>query len=187
MLLAAGAGTRYGGPKALVVHDGVGWLASGVALLLEAGCADVVVVLGASAEEAATLLPADPRVTVIIADAWRDGMAASLRAGLDAVAAGATSAVLVSLVDLPGLPVEAARRVLGAGGRESLRQAVYAGRPGHPVLIGRDHWARLDASLTGDSGARAYLAAHGAIAVECGDLGDGHDVDRAPDARGAAG
>ncbi|WP_349814733.1 hypothetical protein [Curtobacterium sp. MCJR17_043] len=50
--------------------------------------------------------------------------------------------MVVSLVDLPDLPVAAVRRVLDAPGdrRRALRRAVHDGRPGHPVLVGRVHW-----------------------------------------------
>jgi CTP:molybdopterin cytidylyltransferase MocA len=58
-----------------------------------------------------------------------------------------------------------------------LARAVFDGRPGHPVLIGSEHWAAVSASVSGDEGAREYLDAHGVVAVECGDLYDGHDVD----------
>jgi CTP:molybdopterin cytidylyltransferase MocA len=59
-----------------------------------------------------------------------------------------------------------------------LRQAVFGGRPGHPVLIGREHWTAVADALAGDRGARGYLVAHGVDEVECGDLFDGHDIDR---------
>lgn len=82
---------------------------------------------------------------------------------------------MITLVDLPSLPLAAAQRVLASDA--PLAQATWGGAPGHPVLISRSHWAPLAASLSGDSGARAYLAAHGVFEVECSDLGDGGDVD----------
>jgi len=169
-VLAAGAGTRHGGPKALVVP----WLADTVRLLLDGGCARVVVVLGAAAEEARTLVPDDARVTTVVARRWADGLGESLRTGL-AHATG--EAVVVTLVDLPGTPVSVVDRLTTTWDRHSLRQAVYDGRPGHPVLLGADHWAPLSDVLTGDRGARGYLVAHGVVEVECADLHDGLDVD----------
>ena len=56
-------------------------------------------------------------------------------------------------------------------------RAAYHGVPGHPVLIGSDHWAGVVATATGDRGARDFLAAHEVALVECGDLATGVDVD----------
>lgn len=186
VLLAAGAGSRMGQPKALVVGaDGEPWLARGVRVLSEAGCVPTVVVLGARAEQAEHLLPDGVPVTVGIADDWQSGLSASLRRGLEVAATfDDVDAVVITLVDLPDLGADAVRRVAAVPGdtpprntRSALRQAHYGGRPGHPVLIGRDHWLPLRRSLTGDSGARKYLATHGAEAVDCSDLGSGRDVD----------
>src|SRR5262249_25906365 len=100
VLLAAGAGRRYGMPKALA--EGGAWLRRSVAVLIDGGCAPVLVVLGASAQQAAPLVP-DIARTVVAAD-WAEGMGASLRTGLAAVAADTgpeVQAALVHLVDLP--------------------------------------------------------------------------------------
>jgi CTP:molybdopterin cytidylyltransferase MocA len=179
VLLAAGAGTRMGRPKALVRDQlGVPWVASGCRMLRAAGCDDVVVVLGAEADSARGLVP--PGDELVVAEDWADGLSASLRAGLAYAAGSDADAVLVSLVDLRGLPSAVGRRVLDQARpdlRAALARAVFGGRPGHPVLIGRDHWAAVAASVAGDSGASAYLAQHGAVAVECGDLADGLDRD----------
>lgn len=186
VLLAAGAGSRMGKPKALVVgSDGEPWLARGVRILVEAGCEPTIVVLGARADEAEHLLPDGVPVTVGIADDWQSGLSASLHRGLEvATTFDDVDAVVITLVDLPDLGADAVRRVSAVPGdtpagdtRSALRQAHYGGRPGHPVLIGRDHWLPLRRSLTGDSGARKYLAAHGAETVDCSDLGTGRDVD----------
>jgi len=176
VVLAAGAGSRMGTPKALLrTPSGEPWLAVASRLLLDAGCERVVVVLGASAFEAALLLPADARVGSIVNPRWEDGMASSLRAGL---AAASGDAALVAVVDMPGLPAGVVARVLARGhSTTSLARAVFGGRPGHPVLIGSAHWEQLSATITGDRGARGYLDAHGVAEVECGDLYDGHDVD----------
>ncbi len=139
-------------------------------------CAEIVVVLGAGADEAAALLPMS--VARIRAADWAEGMGASLRAGLGALATTDHDVALVSLVDLPDVDAGVVARLVGvAGGRGDLARAAYDGVPGHPVLIGRDHWAGVVASATGDRGARDYLAAHDTALVECGDLATGADVD----------
>lgn len=185
LLLAAGAGRRMGLPKALVTWpDGRTWLGSAVSMLLEA-TGDVVVVLGAQAQAATALLPDDPRVRGVVAADWADGMSASLRAGLAALLAdpSAGDAALVHLVDLPDVPAAAAARVIDAVGgnmSDALARASYGGRPGHPVLLGRHHWARLAAVVGGDRGARDYLAERSVVLVECGDLATGLDHDTRP-------
>ncbi|QZY28695.1 nucleotidyltransferase family protein [Nocardioides coralli] len=181
LLLAAGAGSRMGRPKALVVEDdGTPWLTRAVEALLSGGCEAVTVVLGAAADEAASLLP-EGSARVVVADDWAAGMGASLRNGLAALAATDADAVLVTLVDLPDVGPEVCRRVLDAAtGPDALARATYAGRPGHPVLLGRHHWAGAAGSAEGDTGARAYLARHAVTDVECGDLATGHDVDTPP-------
>jgi len=180
IVLAAGAGSRMGKPKALVrTAEGEPWLERATALLEHAGCSPVFAVLGAKADEARALLPSDGIATVVVAERWAEGMSESLRAGLMAASATSAGAALVTLVDLPGLPLPVLQRLLEepATNNTVLRQAVYRGQPGHPVLIGRAHWPALLNSLDGDRGARRYLVAHGVDEVECGDLFDGSDVD----------
>jgi CTP:molybdopterin cytidylyltransferase MocA len=182
IVLAAGAGRRIGTPKALLATpDGEPWVARAVHTLRAAGSTHVVVVLGAGADEALQFVPEGAHP--VVADDWELGMAASLRAGLAAASHPSLmrETVLVTLVDLPGLPVEAVRRVLGDGGdAATLRRAVYDERPGHPVLIGRDHWEPLTHSLAGDTGGQTYLRDHDVEYVDCLDLWDGVDVDLSP-------
>ncbi|WOF22744.1 NTP transferase domain-containing protein [Microbacterium betulae] len=178
IVLAGGAGTRFGGPKALArAADGAPWVRTAVETLREGGCARVVVVLGAGAGEASALVPDDAQVAV--AEDWAEGVAASLRAGIRA--AGPADAVVVLPVDTPDTPPSAVRRVVAAAAgepRSALAQAVYGTRPGHPVLVGARHLAPLAASVSGDRGARPYLVAHGAVEVDCSDLWSGDDIDR---------
>jgi CTP:molybdopterin cytidylyltransferase MocA len=174
LLLAAGAGSRMGRPKALVD----GWLGHGVAALLEGGCDAVTVVLGAAVDDALALLPGGP-VDHVVAEDWAEGMSASLRVGLASLADRDAEAAVVLLVDLPDVGAPVVTRLLAAGSsRSALARAAYDGRPGHPVLLGRDHWDGVLATARGDEGARAYLAAHEVALVECGDLATGQDVDR---------
>ncbi|TQL67055.1 nicotine blue oxidoreductase [Nocardioides albertanoniae] len=181
LLLAAGAGRRMGRPKALVDD----WLVRSIGVLREGGCDRVLVVLGAAAEEARALLPAGQEV--VVADDWDEGMGASLRAGLHALGSGALGSdvegALVHLVDLPDVGADVVARMVRAGADDDatagLARAAYAGVPGHPVLIGRDHWQGVTDAAVGDQGARTYLRSHDVRLVECGDLATGSDVDRA--------
>ncbi len=187
LVLAAGAGRRMGLPKALLT-DAEGRAMTGLAVdgLLAAGCSHVTVVLGAEADRARALLGArtDGRCRVVVAEDWAEGMGASLRGGLAALPSA--SAVLVTLVDLPDVGVPVMRRVLerwraDGAGQDALVRATYDGNPGHPVLLGREHWAPLLVTLSGDSGAQPYLSRRIVHLVSCEDLATGRDVDRPED------
>jgi nicotine blue oxidoreductase len=167
-----------GRPKALVELAGEPLLRRALVTLRAGGCAPLFVVLGAEANRAAELVPAD--ASVVVASDWAEGMGASLRAGLAALETSPeVSAALVHLVDLPGVSASAIARLAGADtGPSVLARATYHGRPGHPVLLGREHWPQVRAVATGDSGARNYLSGHPELRlVECGDLADPRDVD----------
>ncbi|NNN34618.1 nucleotidyltransferase family protein [Streptomyces sp. S3(2020)] len=186
LLLAAGGGRRLGGrPKALLGHRGRPLIEHAVGVLRAAGCARVHVVLGAAADAVRDTARLDGCVLVDNPD-WEQGMGSSLRAGLDSFSGTDARAVLVSLVDQPGIGPGAYARVLGAyTSPDSLVSAAYDGVRGHPVLFGSAHWAGIAATATGDRGARAYLKEHaGEIAlVECGDIAQPYDIDTAEDLR----
>ena len=170
VLLAAGAGTRYGMPKVLAEQGE--WLQFAVDALHRGGCDDVVVVLGAAVVD----VPSPARA--VVADDWATGMSASLRAGL--AAADGARYVVLHLVDTPDVGAEVIARVLAAAqsAASGLARATFGGRPGHPVVIERSHVAALMETLHGDEGARRFLASRSdVVAVECGDLATGVDVD----------
>lgn len=171
-----------GRPKALVELDGEPLVRRALRVLADGGSSPLVVVLGAAADDVRAVLPAGVRS--VVADDWESGMGASLRAGLAALDSNTgcdpgCDAALVHLVDLPGVTAEAvARLIAGPVDSHTLRRATYAGRPAHPVLLGRAHWAGVRAAATGDAGARGYLAGHPGIeAVEVGDVAAPEDVD----------
>ena len=164
-----------GRPKALVEVDGEPLVRRALRALVEGGLAPVVVVLGARAVEVRAVLP--DGVDAVEAPDWADGMGASLRAGLAALD-GRAEAAVVHLVDLPGVPAAAVARLAAVAGPDVVARAAYDGRPGHPVLLGRTHWAAVRAAAVGDAGARGYLAGRTDVAlVECGDLAEPDDVD----------
>ena len=185
LVLAAGAGRRLGRPKALVRlrADGPTLVETAVERVRAAGCDDVVVVVGAAAGDVADAVSATG-AAVVTADDWAEGMGASLRAGLAHLEASTHDVALVSLVDLPDVTAEVIRRVLSAvdeDGPAALARAAYVEVPGHPVVLGRVHWALVCATATGDRGARDFLARTPHRLVECGDLATGRDVDTAAD------
>ena len=183
LVLAAGAGRRMGGPKALVrlTEGGPTLVETAVARVADGGCDHVVVVAGAAGDAVAELVEG---AEVVHAEDWDEGMGASLRAGLAHLEQGDADLALVTLVDLPDVTAEVVERVLTAAapdGRVALVRAAYSGVPGHPVAIGRDHWAAVITSAHGDRGARDHLRATPHRLVECGDLATGRDLDTAAD------
>lgn len=175
LLLAAGSGERFGGPKALVRSAGEPWVVRAVRVLRDGGCDPVVVVVGAAADAVEDLL--DPATVVVRAEDWATGMGASLRAGLETVTTYDADAVLVHLVDLPDVGPAVVRRLVDVASTDALARARYGDAPGHPVLLGRDHWAGAAAAATGDRGARDHLAGRDVRHIDCSDLANGEDVD----------
>jgi CTP:molybdopterin cytidylyltransferase MocA len=183
LVLAAGAGRRMGGPKALVrlTDGGPTLVETAVARVTNGGCDHVLVVVGAAGDSVAALVTS---TEVVHAEDWDEGMGASLRAGLAHLEQGDADLALVTLVDLPDVTAEVVERVLttaGPDGRAALVRAAYRGVPGHPVAIGREHWAAVITSAHGDRGARDHLRATPHRLVECGDLATGRDLDTVAD------
>lgn len=176
-----------GRPKALVELGGRLLVESAAEVLRAGGCAPVVVVLGAAAEEVRARA-ALPGCALVDNPDWPTGMGSSLRHGLDhltntsAEFAGLT-AVIVLPVDVPEVTAAAVRRVAALAAPDVLARADYDDGPGHPVLLGRAHWAGARESARGDAGARDYLRAHRAEVrlVPCADIASGTDVDRPED------
>lgn len=175
-VLAAGAGTRYGMPK-ILAEEGR-WLALAVAALDGAGCGEIYVTQGAARAE----IPLPARG--IDVPRWQGGASESVRSVLELLRVRTDVAgVLIHLVDLPSVGPEVVGAVLRASGhlRSALVRATFAGRPGHPVYIGAEHFGPVLGALAGDRGAGPYLAARAdVIEVPCDHLGDGADQDYRP-------
>ena len=182
VVLAAGAGTRFGGPKALATLDGVRLVDRAVATLRGGGCTEVLVVSGAAPLS-------DVEATVVHNPHWATGMGSSLRTALRHLATGDAGAAVVLLVDTPWVGAGAVARLVdavGSIGRLDVRlaaQATYGGVPGHPVLLSRTCWGAVAADAVGDRGARAWLRAHRDLVLDvpCDGTGDPRDVDRPAD------
>ena len=169
-----------GGPKALLELEGEPLVRRGIRLLADGGCAPVVVVLGAGAQEVRQLCAGAQAVEA--AD-WSTGMGASLRAGLGALDAD-VDACVVALVDQPLVSAGAVEllRAAHAGGAVAA-VATYAGKPRNPVLLDRRAWAGVTASAHGDEGARSWLRNHPklVVQVDCTGAGSPEDLDTPAD------
>ena len=157
VILAAGAASRYGAPKQRLLLPGV------LERVRGSGVGEIVVVSGAHALEV--------DVRIVQCDDWELGPGASLRCGLEALAADVEAAVVV-LADGPYLSAAAIDRVV-ATWRETGAEVVaasYGGDRGHPVLLARAAWSGVP-----DEGARALEP----LLVPCDDLGSPGDVDSA--------
>jgi len=182
VVLAGGAGRRFGGAKQLAPLDGRPLLQHAVDRACAAPELDrVVVILGARAGEVRAVLEPQ-RAELVDCAGWEEGVAASLRCGV--AAAGGAEWVVVTLGDEPALPVESIALVveaaLEAPAEVAAARATWDGRPGHPVALRRSLAVRA-AELRGDVGARALLADAAILEVECGDLGAPGDVDTRED------
>jgi nicotine blue oxidoreductase len=177
VVLAAGAGSRFGGPKQLAELDGEPLLGRVLAALDGLGDPQIVV-LGAHAERVRTAVPT-PAWRPVVAEDWEAGPGASLRAGLEA--APAATAALVVLGDLGWLRREAAERVLAAAAADPAEavRAFEGERPGHPLLL---RGALLErARAAPDAGLASLPEVAQATRVECAGLGVGRDVDTPSD------
>ena len=189
VLLAAGEGSRFGQPKALVKLNGQTLAERGVGLLRAGGADPILVVTGAvPLELAGTLTVDNPQ--------WRTGMGSSLRAALQTLTevdpgpeigpeiGTAVGAVVVALADQPLVGAEAIARLIAAyRGGASVAVAAYHGQPRNPVLLAREHWPEVIATATGDQGARTFLRTRPELVtlVECGDTGRPDDIDTPAD------
>lgn len=160
-MLAAGAATRFGAPKQVLLLPRV------LERLAQTSVEDVVVVGGAHE------LGDFAGTRVVDCPEWERGPGASLRCGLSALGRDAEAAVVV-LADGPELAAGAVERVVSAWreGAGDLVAASYDGDRGHPVVVGRSAWDTVP-----DDGLRALEP----ILVPCDDLGSPGDVDRPAD------
>jgi CTP:molybdopterin cytidylyltransferase MocA len=189
VLLAAGEGSRFGQPKALVELNGQTLAERGVNLLRAGGAQPILVVTGA--------VPIEINGTHAIHNPeWRSGMGSSLRVALQALAGtsthpdasaidtGSIGAVVVALADQPLVGPEAVARLIAAyRDGATVAVAAYEGKPRNPVLLARGHWAEVIATAVGDQGARTFLRTRPDVVtlVECGDTGRPDDIDTPAD------
>jgi len=159
-VLAAGAATRFGAPKQLLLLPHV------LERLREAAVDEIVIVAGAYPIQPGPGLPLDAARVVTCPD-WALGPGASLRCGLGALGAD-VEAALVVLADGPYLDPRAIARLLGHRGEGDFLAASYGGVRSHPALVARACWSRIP-----DDGGRGLDVK----LIPCDDLIPPGDVD----------
>lgn len=175
VLLAAGAGTRFGGGKMLAPLGGQPLAQWALDALMGSSLDELVLVLGDRADEVRRALHRR-RARVVVAQDWAEGMAASLRRGVAALRAA--DHALIALADQPGLTAPAVDLLAGVARGHPGRavRAVYDGVPGHPVVLPVNVFGDV-AALTGDEGARRLLPQLDPVPVEVGHVARPEDVD----------
>jgi CTP:molybdopterin cytidylyltransferase MocA len=171
VILAAGASTRLGQPKQLLLLDGEPMLRVIAREALASRCERVAVVLGAHADEIRGAL-AGLSVEILDNPGWAEGMSSSVRVG---VAWCAAPRLLLMVGDQPRLTrahLDALIAVEGTVG------SAYGGTVGVPAIFDRAMFPAL-AALRGDQGARRLLAGAASVAWADGEL----DIDTITDTR----
>jgi nicotine blue oxidoreductase len=174
LILAAGSGSRMGGPKAILEIGGIRLVDSAVSKFHTAGINEIYVVLGAWVGQV-------PGAQILINNEWEEGMGSSLRIGLNAFSEmPEIDCALISLVDLPGMT--SAALTLVAQSPASLAMGEFEGRPSHPVKMGREHWSQVIEVAKGDAGARNYLKGRSDIDyIPLDEIAHGKDIDTQED------
>lgn len=186
IVLAAGRGARLGrGPKALLPWNGEVLVTRAARAAVEAGCTVAVAVGPAGRTVRSWLRERCPAAHVVDVREAHLGMSASLRAALLplVVSDAPPDAVIVLLVDQPGVGTAVIRRLLAEHVPGRVTRAMWHGAPGNPVVFDTPDLCAAAALATGDAAARAWIARnrHRVDDVECGDLGCGDDIDEPAD------
>jgi molybdenum cofactor cytidylyltransferase len=183
IIVAAGASTRLGQPKQLVMLDGEPLLQRAVRCAREAGAEPVFVVLGAYSDVIEKIVDFGT-ATIVRNDDWEEGIASSIRAGVKAVNARIEAAgVLLMTCDQPRMTAAHLQKMIELFDTRletAMIASVYAGARGVPALFPRVLFADLLA-LRGDKGARGLLAIASLPSVEIQFEGGEVDIDRPED------
>ncbi len=161
LVLAAGGSTRLGRPKQLEPWGATTLLGHVLGQVTALGFDERFVVLGANSDQILDLVDLKGW-TVVENPEWEEGMASSLRAGLDAMTRLARAeSVVIFLGDQPEIDEEVVAGLVAVAGKSKRPSVVpkYRYTWANPVVVKRALWPRL-MSLSGDEGARGLLQAH---------------------------
>lgn len=170
-VLAAGSGTRMGGPKAELVVDGARLLDRAIGALRDGGCEPVLAVVraGTYATDVTTVVNPDPA----------RGMRSSLALAVEAAAEA--DALAVILVDMPGVSADAISTVIEAWRPGRIARARFGQRPGHPIVMGLELWREAVRLAEPDGGARVLINSRPELVDDVHVTGDPADLDTPQD------
>ncbi len=159
VILAAGGSSRLGAPKQFVRIEGDTLVTRTARTCLACRCEGIVVVVGAAGDAVREEI-AGLDVEHVANRAWREGISASIRSGVDFVEDRwpDADAILLVLVDQPHVDADLLDRLIDAADTEAVTRVGtrYAGGVGVPAVFKRLHWGALR-TLEGDRGARSIL------------------------------
>ena len=175
---AAGGATRFGSDKLAADWGGQTLLQWSATAMLDAGLDPVLALV-----KPGGVPPLPERVTAVINEQWRGGIATSVRAGLSALGGELTvCAAVIAPADQPWCRSDVYRRMLDSfrSSARSIVIATYDGAMRNPVLLARRQWTLAD-QLEGDTGLSAVVRGLMPLEVECGDVGSVVDIDTPAD------
>lgn len=182
VVLAAGGGRRFGGPKALVEFGGSTLVQRCAETLAAGGCGPVLAVVGAEAPRVIRSARVATQCVAINPD-WEQGLSSSLRIGLRMTWSTDVGATVVALADQPLVSAVAVERLIAAwaaGAQAAV--STYGGAARNPVIFDRSVWGEVAEAAAGDEGARGWLRRSPAVVrVACDDAGAPDDVDTPQD------
>jgi CTP:molybdopterin cytidylyltransferase MocA len=169
VILAAGAGTRMGRPKAEIVLDGARLIDRAVAAM--GACDELIAVVrpGVVVDGVRTIVNPSPE----------RGMRSSLALAVDVTRD--QDVLVVMLVDLPGVPAESVEAVVRAWRPGRVAVGRFGRRRGHPIAMAGRLWQSALLVAGADEGARRFLAEHPELVDEVDVGGDPVDLDRPED------
>jgi molybdenum cofactor cytidylyltransferase len=175
LILAAGASTRLGSPKQLVMLGGETLLERAARVATEAGCSPVVVVLGASAEVVRMTCELGT-ASVVVNKSWADGMGGSIAVGIEALQSRDVQGCVVMTCDMPSVTAAHLRLLIGEG--DEVAASGYGGRRGVPAYFPCNMFHTLK-KIHGEAGAKELLRSARCEVLVNGEL----DVDTSDDVK----
>ncbi len=158
IILAAGASSRLGSPKQLLAYSGTTLLQHSIEAAQASDAETVLVVLGANADIINQSM--NTTAEVVVNTDWKDGMASSIRCGLQSLVKvqPQTEAIVLMVADQPFVTTELLNRLMNMNRKEqhSIVASEYGTTFGTPVLFEKKYFPEL-MELAGDVGAKSLV------------------------------